>query len=444
RLPGSTGYLRRRGEDSLRVGHLKTFLVLLAEGILRDKLAYLFRQSAHSNANHCLSRTDLRDHLRALIKFPQYFQEAVSFGPQWIESAVASCFALQPRSDFINEEVYLRWQLMEPQLLVWLPTFYRQTSSSGIRHGIRCSNCRTQEIIGLRYQCLRCLNYNTCQHCFFLGHVSGGHKVHHPMQEYTYRSTRRDETLAFLKKLSNNLKKRNSRDIRSRYLRASKEELEEVGEEKSSGFHSEISLDKPRRLPDTAHSRKKEVKSVFSHIIRRKLFTSVRKQLDQLKALLDTLFNESLPNQCEPALLGSTPLAAPLQSRRKPRHHLEINKLPQIDLSPIVRQPNNDFTSIVQIQHSDLKSSISCQDISSLLSKEEDEMVILTKQDYGSGGGEKSEAEILSEEEIQSLMGRLENVFKSIQDSPKENNNNNTTNKKKTIVSHLIPEYALK
>ncbi len=39
-----------------------------------------------------------------------------------------------------------------------------------------------------RYQCLRCLRYDLCQHCFFYGHTSRGHRLEHPMQEYCYRS----------------------------------------------------------------------------------------------------------------------------------------------------------------------------------------------------------------------------------------------------------------
>ena len=69
-----------------------------------------------------------------------------------------------------------------------------------------------------RYQCLRCINYNLCQHCFFHGHVSRGHKLEHPMQEYCYRSNRRDATKAFVKLLVNNLRKRKITQMKQRYL----------------------------------------------------------------------------------------------------------------------------------------------------------------------------------------------------------------------------------
>ena len=35
-----------------------------------------------------------------------------------------------------------------------------------------------------RYRCLKCFNYDLCQHCFFTGRVSKKHKSHHPTQEY--------------------------------------------------------------------------------------------------------------------------------------------------------------------------------------------------------------------------------------------------------------------
>ena len=41
-----------------------------------------------------------------------------------------------------------------------------------------------------RYQCLKCLNYDLCQNCFFVGLSTKGHKPKHPVQEYCYPSTR--------------------------------------------------------------------------------------------------------------------------------------------------------------------------------------------------------------------------------------------------------------
>ena len=72
-----------------------------------------------------------------------------------------------------------------------------------------------------RYQCLKCINYDLCQDCFFYDLFSQGHKTNHPMQEFTYKSTRKEATRALLKVVVNNFKnkkifKRNK--FRTRYL----------------------------------------------------------------------------------------------------------------------------------------------------------------------------------------------------------------------------------
>ena len=71
-----------------------------------------------------------------------------------------------------------------------------------------------------RYQCLRCLNYDLCQNCFFHGVVSRYHKLWHPMQEYCTRVTRRDATKALLKVLANYLSLSNRRNEKKNKRRA--------------------------------------------------------------------------------------------------------------------------------------------------------------------------------------------------------------------------------
>ena len=73
----------------------------------------------------------------------------------------------------------------------------------------------------IRYQCLKCINYDLCQDCFFYDLFSQSHKTSHPMQEFTYKSTRKEATRALLKVVVNNFKnnkifKRNK--FRFRYL----------------------------------------------------------------------------------------------------------------------------------------------------------------------------------------------------------------------------------
>ena len=84
-----------------------------------------------------------------------------------------------------------------------------------------------------RYQCLRCLNYDLCQDCFFHGVSNRYHRLWHPMQEYCTRGTRKDATKALLKLLSNHLslkkrreekkKRRNAKLLRSNKSKELKE-----------------------------------------------------------------------------------------------------------------------------------------------------------------------------------------------------------------------------
>lgn len=143
----------------------------------------------------------------------------------------------------VSEESFSSWLMLEPQVIVWIPTHYRMLAAKGVRHGVRCRSCKMEDIIGLRYQCLCCLNYDLCQHCFFYGLTSKNHKLEHPMQEYCYRGSRKDATKAFIKLLVNNVRKRKISNVRQRYLCPDHDIGDGIhsGDENSSGFHSEVS-----------------------------------------------------------------------------------------------------------------------------------------------------------------------------------------------------------
>ena len=73
-----------------------------------------------------------------------------------------------------------------------------------------------------RYQCLQCLSYDLCQTCFFTGSSTRGHKPNHPVQEYCYKSTRREEARAFLTKIVNKFKSRSSSNSNKKMPMASR------------------------------------------------------------------------------------------------------------------------------------------------------------------------------------------------------------------------------
>ena len=88
----------------------------------------------------------------------------------------------------------------EPQTLVWLPTLHRLIATETgrsieetiderkcsilVRHEARCDTCKAYPVIGMRYRCLRCFNYDLCQTCFFTGDHAKKHDGSHPIEEY--------------------------------------------------------------------------------------------------------------------------------------------------------------------------------------------------------------------------------------------------------------------
>lgn len=52
-------------------------------------------------------------------------------------------------------------------------------------HPVECSYCHTESMMGFRYRCQQCHNYQLCQDCFWRGHASGSHSNQHQMKEYT-------------------------------------------------------------------------------------------------------------------------------------------------------------------------------------------------------------------------------------------------------------------
>lgn len=63
-------------------------------------------------------------------------------------------------------------------------------------------------LIGLRYRCMKCLNYDVCQNCFFSQRTSKNHKLTHPIYEYCIQTTSKDDLKDFgriiLNKFKNN------------------------------------------------------------------------------------------------------------------------------------------------------------------------------------------------------------------------------------------------
>lgn len=85
---------------------------------------------------------------------------------------------------YLQATHFLSWLQQEPQSMVWLPVLHRLAAAETAKHQAKCNICKQFPIIGFRYRCLKCFNFDMCQGCFFAGRVTKTHKFTHPMQEY--------------------------------------------------------------------------------------------------------------------------------------------------------------------------------------------------------------------------------------------------------------------
>ena len=86
--------------------------------------------------------------------------------------------------EVITVQDFEKWLRREPQCLVWLPVLHRLAWAELAKHNVKCRACKTYPLIGFRYHCLKCFNFDLCHNCFFLGRGAKGHKNDHPMKEY--------------------------------------------------------------------------------------------------------------------------------------------------------------------------------------------------------------------------------------------------------------------
>uniref|UniRef100_R4GCX3 ZZ-type domain-containing protein n=2 Tax=Anolis carolinensis TaxID=28377 RepID=R4GCX3_ANOCA len=74
-----------------------------------------------------------------------------------------------------------------------------------VTHKVKCNVCKHFPITGLRYHCLKCLNFNLCQTCFFTGQLCKPHKKTHPIVEHCRTVSARDNIKLFSRVIRNNL-----------------------------------------------------------------------------------------------------------------------------------------------------------------------------------------------------------------------------------------------
>uniref|UniRef100_A0A8C7K807 Dystrobrevin n=1 Tax=Oncorhynchus kisutch TaxID=8019 RepID=A0A8C7K807_ONCKI len=165
------------GLGKMSVFVVKMALATICGGKILDKLRYIFSQISDPGGIMVYSQFD--QFLREVLKLPMTVFEGPSFG--YTEQSTRTCFAQQ--ISVANQFVFV------------LTTF-------GVYVYMYARVC-IESIMGFRYRCQQCHNYQLCQDCFWRGHASGSHSNQHQMKEYTsWKSPAKKLSNALSKSLS--------------------------------------------------------------------------------------------------------------------------------------------------------------------------------------------------------------------------------------------------
>ncbi|XP_058941147.1 dystrophin isoform X1 [Pocillopora verrucosa] len=188
---------------------LKVCLSIMCSEKIQEKYRYLFSQLCNNQG--FLDRKRLNLFLQEMLRIPKYIFEGAFFSGSSVEPAVRNCFERVSIPDRASAEEFIEWMIAEPQTIVWLPTLHRLAVSETVKHESKCNVCKMYPIVGFRYRCLKCFNFDMCQGCFWSGRVSKQHKIGHPTQEYCLVSTQKEDMKDFAKVMRNKVSKKKKR-----------------------------------------------------------------------------------------------------------------------------------------------------------------------------------------------------------------------------------------
>ncbi|PIK33555.1 SuDp98 protein, partial [Apostichopus japonicus] len=208
----------------IRVLSFKIALILLCNAHLEDKYRYVVRCVADENG--FIDQRGLGLLLHDCIQIPRQLERLLvrrqqhrAQRTQLFQHVVVMCkvdFLQAPthprfpaqmgNKSHIEPVHFLSWLKMEPQSMIWMPVLHRMAASETAKHQSKCNICKECPIVGLRYRCLKCFNFDLCQNCFFAGRKAKHHKLSHQMQEYCTATTSGEDVRDFAKVFKNKFK----------------------------------------------------------------------------------------------------------------------------------------------------------------------------------------------------------------------------------------------
>ncbi|XP_075679765.1 dystrobrevin alpha-like [Dermatophagoides pteronyssinus] len=173
--------------DSINILAFKISLILLCSSLLSNKLKYFF--TLLSNENGFIDQMNFSKFLHNLNDLCNHFDR---------ENPVD--FNNEIQQNFTGESIDLKhfidvFQNFDNQndLTGWLIVYHRLFDSEQVvHHNIQCDCCGKNPVVGFRYKCKICHNYNQCQDCFWTGKSTKNHDPDfHPCKEYLFDKSRK-------------------------------------------------------------------------------------------------------------------------------------------------------------------------------------------------------------------------------------------------------------
>lgn len=301
---------KRKG--TMKVLQVKTALFVLCAGRVQDKLKYICNEL--QDGNHLISYEELENFLRSISKIPEFLGEKLSFGSHFIPAAIESVRKSTPLPS-IPDAVFHDWLLKEPQNLVWISTFYRMRSSENVAHPMKCGACKAHPIIGLRYQCLQCLDYDLCQSCFLHGCVSKNHSIKHRMQEHCQQASSWERMKSVLKMISLKMQ-RWKREPRPSYLPL-QASLEQKSSRPSPREHR-------HRKPEEVDSAKHAMNGNHQHGLDTLHQQELESIIERLERENRNLAREIMSSQAAGGSPNTATPASPVQRRYLHQHLVQV------------------------------------------------------------------------------------------------------------------------